>query len=159
LGVQVGVLGEMDSDDSGDLFLVFIVLLQEVLDVFVLGQRELGEREDRGVELQGVKLDLCLLQRLALPLSSGLLTLTTTSLLLSHYLGLFRSALCVLRSLFRPPCLLIQFIFVRRDILILSLLILLISLGIAGCHLLAIRFLTRLRSFLLLNYSLLFLFR
>ena len=56
LCLRVVIIGEVDSDDAGDLGLVLLVLAQEVLDVLVLRQGELREGQDRRVELQSVEL-------------------------------------------------------------------------------------------------------
>lgn len=56
LRLRVVVAGEVHADDALHMLLVILVLAQEVLDVLVLGEGELRERQDRRVELQGVEL-------------------------------------------------------------------------------------------------------
>ena len=45
----------MNSDYAGHKALVFLVLAEKILDVLVLGERELCEGEDWGVELESVQ--------------------------------------------------------------------------------------------------------
>ena len=55
LGIRIAVLLKVHTDDSVDLVNVLVILLQEVLDVLVLGQGELGEGQHGRVEFQNVE--------------------------------------------------------------------------------------------------------